>query len=389
MGHGRVGRRRIAYISGTRADYGLMRSVLKRIQADRRLALKIVATGMHLSPDFGSTVRQIRKDGFRVSRAIPSLTPEDTGAGMLRSFSKFLARLTEAFEDRRPDMILLLGDRWEMLAGAMAGAYMNIPVAHIHGGEITGSVDESNRHAITRFAHIHLVATREYARVLRKVGEQQNRIHVVGAPGLDDIVSHNFASPDRVAPKYGFGRNEPHILLVQHPVVTESNLAGAQIKKTLDAIAQFHVPTTAIYPNADAGGRLMIKVMKQYASKHRFIRLHKSISRDEYLALMGASSVIVGNSSSGIVEAASFGLPAVNIGIRQLGRIHPRNVLNVDYSTREITRALKFALSARFRSKLKGLENPYGDGHTAQRVAEILANVRITRDLLQKKLDVA
>ena len=389
MGHGKVGKRKIAYISGTRADYGLMRSVLKRIQANRRLALTIVATGMHLSRDFGSTVKQIRRDGFQISKTIPSLSPEDTGAGMLRSFSKFLARLTEALEDNRPDMILLLGDRWEMLAGAMAGAYMNIPVAHIHGGEITGSVDEPNRHAITRFAHIHLVATPEHARVLRKIGEQQDRIHVVGAPGLDDIVSHNFAPPGGVAAEYGFDQNEPHVLLVQHPVVTESNLAGAQIKKTLDAIVHLRVPTTAIYPNADAGGRQMIQAMKEYASKHTFIQLYKNIPRDEYLALMGASSVIVGNSSSGIVEAASFGLPAVNIGIRQLGRIHPRNVLNVDYDTREIAKVLKSALSTGFRSKLRGLENPYGDGHTGRRVARILANVRITRDLLQKKLDVA
>jgi GDP/UDP-N,N'-diacetylbacillosamine 2-epimerase (hydrolysing) len=389
LGHGQVGKRKVTYISGTRADYGLMRSVLRRIQANRRLALTIVATGMHLSRDFGSTIRQIRRDGFQVSKTIPSLSPEDTGAGMLRSFSKFLAQLTEALEDIRPDMILLLGDRWEMLAGAMAGAYMNIPVAHIHGGEITGSVDEPNRHAITRFAHIHLVATREHGRVLRKIGEQRDRIHVVGAPGLDDIISHNFAPPGRVAAEYGLDQDEPHVLLVQHPVVSESDFAGAQIKKTLDAIVHLRFPTTAIYPNADAGGRQMIQVMKKYASKYLFLQLFKNIPRDEYLALMSVSNVIVGNSSSGIVEAASFGLPAVNIGIRQLGRIHTRNVLNVDYDTREIAKAIKTALSARFISKLEGLENPYGDGHTGQRVARILANVRITRNLLQKKLDLA
>jgi UDP-hydrolysing UDP-N-acetyl-D-glucosamine 2-epimerase len=388
LGYGEVGVRKIVYISGTRADYGLMRSVLKRIQATKRLDLTIVATGMHLSREFGSTVEQIERDGFRVSKKIPSLFPEDTGAGMLRSFAKFLAHLTKALGDIRPDIILLLGDRWEMLAGAMAGAYMNIPVAHIHGGEITGSVDEPNRHAITRFAHIHLVATREHARVLRKIGEQPNRIHVVGAPGLDDIVSHNLAPPDRVAAEYGFDQNDAHLLLVQHPVVTESNLAGAQIKKTLDAIVHLHIPTTAIYPNADAGSRRMTQLMKKYSRRHPFIRLYKNIPRDEYLALMATSSVIVGNSSSGIVEAASFGLPAVNIGTRQLGRIHPGNVLDVDYSEREITRAVKSALSRSFRSKLKGSRNPYGDGHTGQRVARILATLRITSGLLQKKLDV-
>ena len=365
-----------------------MRSVLKKIQATRGFHLTIVATGMHLSPEFGSTINQIERDGFDTAR-ISSLRPEDTGSGMLRSFSRFLDRLVETLEDLKPNFLLLLGDRWEMLAGAMAGSYMNIPVAHVHGGEVSGSVDEPNRHAITRFAHIHFVATREHARVLRKIGEQPNRIHVVGAPGLDDIVSHKYAPPDFVAKKYSLDRDHPHVLVVQHPVVTECHLAGAQIKKTLDAIVGLHLSTTAIYPNADAGGRQMIKVMKMYARRHPFIRLYRSIPREEYLGLMALSSVIVGNSSSGMIEAASFVLPSVNIGTRQLGRIQPGNVLNAGYNAREIGKAIKLALSATFRPRLRRLRNPYGDGHTAPRVVKVLTDLRVTSGLLQKKLEAA
>jgi UDP-N-acetylglucosamine 2-epimerase (non-hydrolysing)/GDP/UDP-N,N'-diacetylbacillosamine 2-epimerase (hydrolysing) len=387
LGYGEVAKvRRVAYISGSRADYGLMRCVLRRVQETKSLSLSIIATGMHLSREFGLTVREIERDGFRIAARLPCLRPEDTGAGMLRSYSRFLYRLIETLENIKPDILLLLGDRWEMLAGAMAGSYMNIPVAHVHGGEVSGSIDETNRHVITRFAHIHLVATREHARVLSKIGEQPDRIHVVGAPGLDEIVSHDYAPANLVATKYGLDPDNAHLLLVQHPVVSESHLAAAQIRKTLDAIVRMRLPTTAVCPNADAGGRQMINVMKSYANRYSFIRLYRSIPREEYLGLMAASNAIVGNSSSGMIEAASFHLPSVNIGTRQAGRIIAANVLNVSYDEGRIARAIHVALSERFRARLRALKNPYGDGHTAERVVSVLAKLRPTPKLLQKRL---
>jgi GDP/UDP-N,N'-diacetylbacillosamine 2-epimerase (hydrolysing) len=273
-----------------------------------------------------------------------------------------------------------------MLAGAMAGSYMNKLVAHIHGGELSGSVDEPNRHAITRFAHLHLVATKKHANLLAKIGEERNRIHVVGSPGLDDIVAHNYAEPEMVASKYRIDLDRAHLLLVQHPVVTEREIAGTQIKRTLEAIIRLGVPTTAIQPNADAGGREMIRVMRTYARKFRLIKLYQNIPRDEYLGLMACSNAMVGNSSSGIIEAASFRLPAVNIGTRQQGRIHPPNVIDVDYDTREIVAALRKELTPKFRKTLRGSRNPYGRGHTAEKVALILARVKPTTELLQKRL---
>ena len=374
------------YITGTRADYGLMRSVLRSIQATRSLDLSIIATGMHLSHEFGSTIHEIEDDGFRIAARIHSLGRGDTGAGMLRSFSRFTSRLADTLETLRPSILLLLGDRWEMLAGAMAGSYMNIPVVHMAGGDVSGSVDEPNRHAVTRFAHVHLVATREHARVLTKMGEQESRIHIVGAPGLDDIVSHNYTPPEVVFGKYGIEPSGPHALLVQHPVVSECDSAGAHMGETLDAILRLRLRTTAIFPNADAGGRQIIRVMRQFAKGYPLIRLYKSIPRDDYLGIMAISNVIVGNSSSGIVEAPLFRLPCVNIGTRQLGRIQAANVVNVGYDAEEIGRAIRKALSERFRRELRGLKNPYGDGHTGPRVARILAKLQPTAGLLQKRL---
>ncbi len=386
MGHAGLGKRKVAYITGTRADYGLMRTVLRRIEATRKLSLSIIATGMHLSREFGYTIKEIERDGFDISARVPSLRPEDTGAGMLQSFSTFLSRLVDVVADLRPNIILLLGDRWEMLAGAMAGSYMNTLVAHIHGGEFSGSIDESNRHVITRFAHLHLVATQQHARVLLRLGEERHRIHVVGSPGLDDIVSGNYAATEDVVKKYHIDRSQPHILLVQHPVVTEREWAGSQMKRTLDAILRMGVQTTAIYPNADAGGREMIEVLRAYSKRHPFIQVHRSIPRDEYLGLMACANAIVGNSSSGIIEASSFNLPAVNIGTRQQGRIHPANVLDVDYDSRQIAKAIQKGMSRTFSTRIRGLKNPYGNGHTATKVARILARTRPTTALLQKKL---
>ncbi len=374
------------YISGTRADYGLMRSTLHEIEGTGKLSLSIIATGMHLSRDFGYTIREIERDGFRISARIPSLRREDTGAGMLRSFSAFLTGLVNALERVRPDIVLLLGDRWEMLAGAMAGSYMNTLVAHIHGGELSGSVDDPNRHAITRFAHLHLVATKQHAKLLAQIGEEKNRIHIIGSPGLDDITTHNYAEPGMVAAKYNIDLAKPHLLLVQHPVVTERDSAGTQIRLTLDAVVRVGVPTTAIFSNADAGGREMIRVMKAYARKNQLIRLYRNIPRDEYLGLMACANVIVGNSSSGIIEAASFQLPAVNIGTRQQGRIHPLNVIDTDYDTGRIVAAIRRGLSPAFRRRIRGLRNPYGNGHTGERVAHVLSATKPTVALLQKRL---
>jgi UDP-hydrolysing UDP-N-acetyl-D-glucosamine 2-epimerase len=305
---------------------------------------------------------------------------------MVKSFGNFVVGLTDALEKSNPDILLLLGDRWETMAGAIVGAYTNRLVAHVAGGELSGSIDEPNRHVITRFAHLHFVATREYAARLVRMGEEKNRIYVVGAPGLDDIAEGNFSKPRKVERRFGLDLNRPLLLVVQHPVVAEYENAEQQMEKTLKAVAEFKLQTIVIYPNADAGGRRMIRVINEYQKKLPSIHSYANLSREDYLGIMAVSSVMIGNSSSGLVEAPSFRLPAINIGTRQSGRIRAKNVIDVGYSVPEIVAAIKRALSREFVAEIQDCKNPFGDGKTGAKIARILGKRKIDSAILQKRL---
>jgi UDP-hydrolysing UDP-N-acetyl-D-glucosamine 2-epimerase len=378
-------KRRILYITGTRADYGLMKSVLKEIGKHPKLELEIVATGMHLMEEFGMPLNEIKKDGFKIHE-IDATYENDNKESMANFIGKFIQLLTKKVMEINPDIILLLGDRGEMLAGAIVGAYLAIPVAHLHGGEITSTVDEFSRHAITKLAHIHFPATEESANRIIKMGEDPSNVFVVGAPGLDSILNENLIEPTELSEKYNLDLSEPILLVVQHPVTTEVDDAPEQIRETLEAISELKHQTILIYPNADAGGRRMIEVIKGY-EKYPFIKTFKSIPHKEYLSLMRIASVMVGNSSSGIIEAPSFGLPVVNIGSRQEGRQRAENVIDVDYDKEQIKAAIKKALyDEDFKEKVKKCKNPYGDGKAGVRIADILSKVKTDKNLLQKRL---
>jgi len=378
--------KKIVYITGTRADYGLMRSTLRSIRERSDLALSLIVTGMHLSHEFGYTIRQIQRDNFDIAAKIPALSGQDTGAAMAKSFGKFVVKLTDALEKLSPDIVLLLGDRWETMAGAVVGAYMNKLVAHVAGGDLSGSIDEPNRHVITRFAHLHFVANEKYRERLMRMGEEEYRIIVVGAPGLDDIVEGNFYPPRSVEKKFGLDLNQPLLLVVQHPVVAEYENAGQQMETTLKAVAEFKHQTMVIYPNADAGGRRMIRVINEYQKKLPFFSSYENLPREAYLGLMAVSSVMIGNSSSGLVEAPSFRLPAVNIGTRQSGRIRAKNVIDVGYSVPEIVAAIKRALDREFVTEIQDCKNPFGNGNTGPKIANVLSRCKIDSSILQKRL---
>jgi len=261
---------------------------------------------------------------------------------------------------------------------------MNILIAHIHGGEVSGSVDEPFRHAITKLAHIHFVATEESAKRISSMGENPSRIFVVGAPGLDDIFD-DLLSPQEIAAKYNLDLSKPVILLVQHPVVTEVDDAPRQIRETLEAIVELKYQTIVIYPNVDAGGRRMISVIKEYEKKYPFIKAYKNLPRRDFLSIMKIASVMVGNSSSGIIEAPSFKIPVVNIGTRQKHRQRANNVIDVGYNKNEIKAAiLKAIYDEEFRRKVSQCKNPYGDGKASERIVNILSAIKISRELLQK-----
>jgi len=378
--------KKIAAITGTRAEYGIFKSVLREIETNPELNLSLIAIGMHLSTEFGYTFKEVEEDGFKIDAKIDVLHSEDTGAAMSKSIGRCMARTASALEKIKPDVLLILGDRSEMLVGAVSATYMGIPIAHIHGGDISGNVDEPVRHAITKLAHIHFAATKESADRIIKMGEEPWRVHVVGAPGLDLILNEKMPEPREIARKYGLDLSKLILLVVQHSVIIEADDAPNQIRETLEAIVELGYQTILVYPNADAGGRRMIEVIREY-DKYPFIKTFRSVPHKEYLSFMKLASVMVGNSSSGIIEAPSFRLPVVNIGTRQKGRQRAENVIDANYDKEEIKMAIRKALyDKKFKEKVKNCKNFYGDGKAGIRIANILSKIRIDKKLLEKRM---
>lgn len=392
-------KRKILYVSGTRAEYGLMRETLLAINQHPKLSLEIAVCGMHLMPQFGLTINEIRKDkfffggakgtrpggGFQIHK-IAAIYKEDNKESMAKFLGDFVLQFTQLVKRTKPDIILVQGDRAEMLAAATVGAYLTIPVAHTHGGDVTSTVDEFARHAITKLSHIHLPATKKSADRIIKMGEEAWRVFVVGAPGLDSILNKKLVSQEILAEKYNLDFSKPVLLALQHPVTTEADAAPGQIKETLEALRELGHQTILIYPNADAGGRAMIKVIERY-KKHPFLNAYQNIPSEEYLSLLKNASCMVGNSSSGIIESIPFGLPVVNIGQRELGRERSTNVIDAGHNKKEIKNAiLKVLENAEFTDRKQPYENPYGDGKTGKKIADILANIKIDKKLLQKQI---
>lgn len=377
-------KRKILYISGTRADYGLMKSVLFEIQNSDSLDLEIIVTGIHLMEEFGMTINEIIEDGFQY-HILNAIFEEDDKYSMAKFVGTVICLLTDKIKNINPDLILLLGDRGEMLAGAIVGAYLNIATAQLHGGEITSTVDEYVRHAITKLVNIHFPATKKSADRIISMGENPENVYLVGAPGLDSILSLEFNN--EIITKYKLDLNKPIILMIQHPVTLESKDAVKQISQTLNAISALKYQTLIIYPNADVGGREMIKKIKEY-EQLPFIQSFKNIPREDFISLMKIASVMVGNSSSGIIEAPSFKLPVVNIGSRQKNRERAQNVLDVSYNKEEIEKAIEKALyDDDFRREVENCQNSYGEGNAAIKIVEILKNITIDDKLLNKALN--
>ena len=378
--------RKVIYITGTRADYGLMKTLLDKIDTYPKLELEVIVTGMHILDEFGHTIDEIKKDDFKIHE-ITSTYEKDDKKSMAVFVGDFIKNLSEKVDEIDPDFILLLGDRGEMLGGAVVGSYMSIPNVHLHGGEITSTVDEMTRHAITKLSNIHLPATDKSAERIRKMGEDPEYIHVVGAPGLDSVLNEELLSRETLEKRYSVDLSEPVIMVVQHPVTIEYENAGEQIRKTLDVIKKLGYRTILVYPNADAGGRKMIEEIKKYEDLP-FLTTYKNISRKDYISLLSNSDVLVGNSSSGIIESPSLGIPVVNIGTRQRGRERADNVIDVGYNKNDIKVAIEKCLfDEKFKEDIKEIDNPYGDGKTSERVTEILSNISIDENLLQKKLE--
>ena len=377
-------KKKILYISGTRADYGFMQGVLRKINEHPDLELEVIVTGMHLMHEFGYTSKIVEKDGFRVHK-IPAKY-DSSEASSVNFMGMFLKKMAVKISDIRPDIILIAGDRAEMLGGAIVASYCSLPLAHISGGDVTSTIDEHIRHAITKLAHIHFPYTALSAERIYKMGEDRWRIHIVGSPGVHQMLNQALIPKEEVGKKYNLDLSRPFLIMIQHPVTFEADDAASQIRTTLDAITELGVQTILIYPNADSGGTRMIDVIHEF-KKYPFIKTYKTIPPVEFSSLMKNAGAIVGNSSSGIVEAPSFKLPAINIGSRQEGREQADNVIDVGYDKGEIKNAILTALSDKeFHKRVQSCKNPYDAGDAASRITDVLASVKIDRTLLQKKL---
>lgn len=378
-------KRKIAYISGTRADFGLMIPVLKAIKASDKLLLQLFATGMHLMAEFGDTINHVRKQ-FPQTQIINATFSSNDRAGVVGFTGLYLQQLVKVLHQNRPDLILVLGDRVEMLCTALAATYLGIPTGHLHGGEKTSTVDEVARHAITKLASLHFAATEESAKRIRNMGEEQWRIHVVGAPALDFILNEQLPSRQEIFQRLGLGTKGKVILVIQHPVSEQEVQAGRQMEETLSAVKSFNLPIIVIFPNADPGAKAMIEVIEQ-EKKDSPILVFESLEFEDFLALEKETAVLVGNSSSGMIESSSFKIPVVNVGDRQKGRQHGANIINVGYNKEEIKSAVEKSLYDReYLNHLKKIKNPYGDGKTSQRVTKILENLEYGPKLLMKQI---
>lgn len=381
-------KRKICVVTGSRSEYGILRRLIKQIKEEKKFELMIVVTGMHLLSMFGKTIDIIKKDGFRSYHVIPmQCEKDDSEAGMAISISKGIEGMVKVFKKEMPDIVLVLGDRTEALAGSIAASYMNIPVAHIHGGDnARAGLDDLARGAITKLSHIHFPATKKSMERILKMGEAKWRVFLVGSPAIDQIRSERVIGKKEVYEKLEIPQDKEIILVVQHSVSTAPDDAALQIKETLEALRENKEQIILIYPNSDAGGRRMIDVIKQYEKKMPNLKTFKNLDRTDYLSLMKRAQVLVGNSSSGIIDTPSFKLPVVNIGIRQEGRERACNIIDVPHKRKGISRAIKKAMSKKFKEKMKRCKSPYGDGRASERIVKVLREIELGKKLLQKRM---
>lgn len=364
--------RKIAVVTVGRSDYGLLRPVLREITATEGLALRLIVAGAHLERSQGLTVREILADGWKPAARV-KVPAADTPEGISRAMGAACAGFAAAFVRLKPDLILVLGDRYEMHAAALAALPFTIPVAHLHGGELThGAFDDSLRHSITKLSHLHLVANRSYARRVSQLGEEPRRIFVTGSPAVDNIRSTPRLSRPQLEADLGLDLARPTLLVTFHPTTLEWRDAGRQTRELLAALAASGLQSVVTMPNADTGNAGIRRLLRSFAKVRRDVRLVESLGSRRYLSLMAHAAAMLGNSSSGLVEAPSFRLPAVNVGTRQGGRLRAKNVIDCGYGRAEVLRALRKAVSPRFRASLKDMTSPYGDGRAAPRIARVL-----------------
>ena len=378
-------RKRVLAITGSRADFGIASSLLRALKDSPKFDLRVVATGGHLVRQLGSTYREIERAGFDIYAKVKLTPAQDTGQAVAEATGQGMARLAGVIGECRPDVVVLVGDRYETLAAASAAYLMQVPVAHVHGGERTiGAMDDAIRHAITKLSHIHFVSTAEYGRRVRQLGEEPWRVRVVGAPGLDALREHELTTVAELTERLGFDPRTPTALVTYHPATLSDEPPGPSFDMIARALSRFDGHIVITGPNTDPGSGDILAAIDRFVARCGCARHIPSLGHTTYLSLLRYARCMVGNSSSGILEAASFRLPVLNIGRRQAGRHRPRNVVDVASTKQAVTRGLAKVTSESFRGSLLGLRNPYGQGLAWKKMMAVLEKMPDRQKLLNK-----
>jgi len=382
-------KRRICVVTGSRADYGLLVPLLRQLEAEPSAEVFLAVTGAHLAPEFGLSYQAIEEDGFEIQAKVEMLLSSDTPTGIARSMGLAVMGFADVFSASRPDLLVVLGDRYEILSAAQAAMLARLPIAHIHGGETTeGAIDEAIRHSLTKMSHLHFTATEPYRRRVIQLGEEPDRVFNVGALGIDNIASISLLSRDELGETLGIRLQDPLFAITYHPATLGHSGAGAATAALLGALDRFPSATCVFSAvNADPDSRVIGRMIEQYVARSPVSRLVvKSLGQQRYLSLMRHADCVVGNSSSGILEAPALGVPTVDIGDRQRGRLRPASVIDCPEEEGAIAEAIQRALDPDFRRLAAVADTPYGDGKAAAKIARILLDHPLA-NLLQKRFN--
>ena len=378
-------KRKIAVITSSRADYGHLYWPLRDLSQHPEVDLRIVVLGSHLSPEFGYTIQEIERDGFKIDARIECLLSSDSDVGMAKTTGLAMLSLADLFGQMRPDLLLLIADRYEMLAPASVALALRIPIAHIEGGEISeGAIDDAVRNALTKLSHIHFTSTRRARLRVIAMGEEEWRVHRAGAPSLDHLRRQAFLDKDQLESRLQIELQDPAILVAYHPVTIARDTVS-EADALFDALSTLPDQILFCYPNVDAGSRVLIERAKEFATSRKSSRVFINLDPITYWSILKHVNLVLGNSSSGIMETASLALPTVNVGIRQQGRERTCNILDAVPEASAIREAIRKAKTPEFRASLNGMSNPYGDGSASEKIVSVLSTVPLSPQLLMKR----
>jgi len=380
-------KRKITVTTGTRSEFGLLHTVLEEISNSKNLELFVLVAGMHLSKKYGSTVKEITKAGFKIHGTIPMVPKHDTNYDMSVSLGRGIIEFSKLFKKIKPDLNLVLGDRDESLASSLAAYHMNIPNAHIHGGDKTqAGIDEYARHAITKISNLHFAATKKSKNRIIRMGENPKFVFHTGSPGVDDIINNKITTKKNLEKKYNIKFTGKEIIVLQHPVTTQSEKTQNEILSTLKAVSKIKQTTIVIAPNSDAGNETIFQNMEYFSKKFSFIKIFRSVPRADFLGLLKNCGVLVGNSSSGIIEASYFQIPVINIGIRQNDRERGKNIVNIpEFSTKLIYSTINKSLKSTPKKYI--VKNQiYGSTIASKKIVKILEKTNLNKELIQKQI---